>query len=993
MPQNYLPLILSLLFFCSCNLLGQHPFYYNLNTEQDLPSNEVYSIKQDSFGYIWLGCDAGLFRYDGFRFKQYRNKQMAGRSISGLVFDPMGRLWCRNFNGQLLQVSGDSLIVTLDFSKTEGQYFFCFDAESRLWVADAQKVRVYAPSSLHLVKEISLQHLGNGYNVEIGCAGNLIYLARGSEGLLSINPQNFEIEKIDAHNLGEGANFQKHFRSLFFSSGQLLYFFIEFYDGGHRIYELYQLKNKELKFLHRFHSGSQSHFLYNIKDFGDNTLWICSSNGAFRLQHADSEGALDAQKLLLPKQRISDILLDREGNYWLSSLQNGIFILPSLDILHYSPDNCSGLLAPQLTRLHASAEEQLWIGAHNGQLMRLDPQQRQISSHYDNLNPPYRAVKSFFEDDNYFCFSRNSNSSVSKKSRKGQALSIGDARALWIDQDTLFFVSPNRLAKAYSVHQHLEKGQNWDSVEVLSHTGGWSLAYDSSMQALWVTLSSGLHYYQNGVLTPVYIDSLPIYGGYMDYEGGILWLASMNSGLYGFEQGKVKYHFGEAEGLSSNSPKSIKAAGDYIWVTSANTLYRINPTKGEIHSLGRHLGIYAKDVEAMEWLNDTLYLATHKGLIQLPAAMSGYNPIAPSIRIEGVYLSDSLLSDIGLGLSLPYRHPQLRIEFSATAIRSRGDFYYEYRLLGLDSTWARVNAKNNFVNYTAIPPGNYTFELRAVNESGVASRQSAKLLLKIASPIWQRSWFFILLGLLFILLFFAFYSIRVRLLTRRFNLEKNLASSQLTALKAQMNPHFMYNALNSIQDLILMQDIKNANLYLNKFSSLMRSILNASDSEEIRFEEELSILKLYLDLEKLRFGDDFVYTFTVDDAIDPEFCYIASMIIQPYIENAVKHGLLHKKGLKQLSIDFVKEKGAIRCTITDNGVGRKRATEIKERGQIAHRSFATRATERRLEILNAFSKDSSIGVEITDLYVADTTTALGTQVQLYIPYKTTRELK
>ncbi|KXK43961.1 MAG: signal transduction histidine kinase [Bacteroidetes bacterium OLB11] len=145
-----------------------------------------------------------------------------------------------------------------------------------------------------------------------------------------------------------------------------------------------------------------------------------------------------------------------------------------------------------------------------------------------------------------------------------------------------------------------------------------------------------------------------------------------------------------------------------------------------------------------------------------------------------------------------------------------------------------------------------------------------------------------------------------------------------------MNPHFMYNTLNSIQALILKQDIKNSNLYLSKFSHLMRKVLDVSGRDEISIQEEIEILELYLSLEKLRFGNDFLYKIIISNEVETQAIFLPPLLLQPFVENAIKHGLLHKKGEKQLIIRLEKETNHILCRIKDNGIGRKHSAEIKK---------------------------------------------------------------
>jgi hypothetical protein len=303
--------------------------------------------------------------------------------------------------------------------------------------------------------------------------------------------------------------------------------------------------------------------------------------------------------------------------------------------------------------------------------------------------------------------------------------------------------------------------------------------------------------------------------------------------------------------------------------------------------------------------------------------------------------------------------------------------------IGLDTNWKFVSALNNQVQYASLPSGKFIFEVKAVNEDGVESLNTERLKFLIHAPIWQRWWFYLLMFLVGSSGVAILFMIRIRFITRRAELRNKVTASQLTALKSQMNPHFLFNILNSLQDLILKHDIKNSNYYLNKFSLMMRKVLDVSGQDEISLTTEVEMLDTYLELEKLRFGDDFNYSIKLDEKIDADNLRLPPMIIQPFIENALKHGLLHKKGLKSLIIDFKIENMVLLCVITDNGVGRKKSEEIKARHGRSHQSFATKATEKRIELLNSYGT-SNFSFEIIDNSIDGKSS--GTTVIISIPY-------
>jgi tetratricopeptide (TPR) repeat protein len=226
-----------------------------------------------------------------------------------------------------------------------------------------------------------------------------------------------------------------------------------------------------------------------------------------------------------------------------------------------------------------------------------------------------------------------------------------------------------------------------------------------------------------------------------------------------------------------------------------------------------------------------------------------------------------------------------------------------------------------------------------------------------------------------------FLSLELKEAQKRLFVEKQSRDSELKALKAQMNPHFMFNALNSIQDLVLKQDTDASYDYIVLFAELIRNTLNYSNKEFIPIEKELEFLKVYLQLEKLRFGDSFNYTISYDENENIE---VPSLLIQPFIENALVHGLMHKSGKKELEVILSFNKGILKCTIIDNGIGRKKAIEIGKRQGNNHESFALNAIKKRLDI---FSKNDNqnVGYDIEDLY--ENHIAIGTKVVVVMPFK------
>ena len=240
-----------------------------------------------------------------------------------------------------------------------------------------------------------------------------------------------------------------------------------------------------------------------------------------------------------------------------------------------------------------------------------------------------------------------------------------------------------------------------------------------------------------------------------------------------------------------------------------------------------------------------------------------------------------------------------------------------------------------------------------------------------------------------IVVFFLLIAIVVRLIIanikRKEKLHQDLLMYRQQALRKQMNPHFIFNALNSIQLFILQNDKRMSNRYLNKFSSLMRLVLENSQKNLITLERELSALRLYLEIESIRFKDKFVYSVKVDRDIDEGLYKIPPLLLQPYVENAIWHGLMNlgKEEIGRLNIDVNLVDGMIQCLIVDNGVGREKASELVSNKNRSHESLGTKINQNRVETFN-FAGDSTISIYYEDLKSIEGK-AIGTKVVIELP--------
>lgn len=954
--------------FLPGTLHAQQPWYYTNNDENGLPSNEVYQVAQDDFGYIWIGCDAGLFRYDGFTYKAYISSGQNGRSISSLRFDAKKRLWCKNFNGQIFRVENDSLRIICDLTgKVSSGFPFTLDQKCNLYAAVANQIVMYnedgdsirsyrskdGAEELPAIFDLVYHH-------------DTIYYFQQESGLCWLNPRNGEVNTMEMNDADkkfiESASFfllknELHFLAVNYAGHELACGRI--HGKTIRLYKKVAFQNPNIR-IHAVCSDNRS------------ATWLCTSEGAvlFDPQHPE----INAANTIHGGEKVSWILNDQEGNYWMATLNKGIFVLPYLDVILMSPAN-SFLPEKELTALCFTKNHELFTGSYSGELYRVNEETKTV---FTSPEKRYTTVKKIRESENFFLVSRGITEIIEKKSGKEYRTPFNNARDLLAVNDTLFFLMPDAFGK--TTISGVLKSETDAPKTILKKTGGRSMSYNSADQNLYIAFNDGVYAYAQGRFTGIVHKGKNIYASMLATGNGITWAASLTDGIIGIQNGKVVRQYSAANGIFENNIRTLYVNGDTLLACTDDKLYVIDTKTQKIKWYDNTSGINPKDISTIEMDSGEIWLATHKGLMHFPFSLPADNPLAPQIRITGANLNNEALGIRDL-YELPYNNNQFSIQISSTCFRSRGHFVYEYQLAGLDTSWHQVPGITGNVTFTGLPPGDYVFTVRAVNEYGLRSEKSASVQISVRAPAWQQWWFYLAVSVLAITIVVILYRLRLRALQNRAELKNRITLSQLTALKAQMNPHFMYNALNSIQDLVIQHDVKNSTLYLSKFSQLMRKVLDASGTEFISLQDEIDILSLYLDLEKLRFGDSFQSQIILRENVQPDEIRMPSMILQPFVENAIKHGLLHKKGLRKLDIDFAFDSVLI-CTITDNGVGRKKTAEIKKRHAEKYASFATQATEKRIELLTS-QTGQKYAFEIIDL--EENGIPAGTKVIVRIP--------
>jgi two-component sensor histidine kinase len=334
---------------------------------------------------------------------------------------------------------------------------------------------------------------------------------------------------------------------------------------------------------------------------------------------------------------------------------------------------------------------------------------------------------------------------------------------------------------------------------------------------------------------------------------------------------------------------------------------------------------------------------------------------------------------------LKHTENSLKVAFAGISFKSGGDILYRYRLKGLTNTWD--STRQTVLEYPSLPPGTYELQLEAINKYGKTS-EMASIPFTINTPYWQTIWFRIglvalVIGITWLLVARRFHTIRKRE-REKAALQQKMNDMEQMALRAQMNPHFIFNCLNSIQNFIINNNLEATNQYLTEFAYLIRQTLDNSDKGAISVSNETKYLTRYLELEKMRFGHSFDYNIEIDPHLDADSTRIPTMMLQPYVENCIRHGIRHKReGAGLVAIKFLQKKSGLLCIVEDNGIGREKAHEFKSYKHVEYQSKGMSLTADRINILNRQHAED-ITIEVTDLK-DEAQQARGTRVAIYIP--------
>ena len=937
---------------------GQQPSHFFIG-KQEFANSKVYSLLMSSNNQLYAATNYGLSVYRNGTFHKVKStSSQHGSSLFSLTENDKGEIFCCNLAGQIFKVEAEELelFLTIPDEYLSENIELSFDSNDNLILRSrgCYRWRQNIWETIYHSNEGSSPTLNSFDNSQI------LIPAYSSDSLLKIGPNSIQTIFIDL-STPDLKEISPYYPTIF--SGDLF----SFHRDGILI------NHSKQTVINRGDLDTRV-----FQQVGNNEIWALEkTTGARKI--VNENGVINVSKLLIPNYFISALTKSKNGTIYLGTFDRGIIVIPSMSSLIVPSKDvfCTGLCPTE-----------------NG-LMVID----QAGSIFDVSE---NSVELFKEKASYargklMCVAGiNFNILDRRKSllfnspEKGSTGSIGLVKDVTkVDDNTAIIATTRGIFR-------LGAGANQFKWLTMKYDASWTsmttkrfrcrtVAYDIQNSSLYyATQSQIIHIDKNGVSQPLTYKGNSIDCNQLIYETGVVWCSSQSYGVLKIVNGEIVDIFDTSNGLRSNYIRKVQRHGTELYISHKKGFQIINLRTKKVESIGTAEGITNGSISDFVVSGKKLWVISNGQVIALPLNKLEKD-VDFSLVIPFVRLGDSLLSK-NLKPNLSYDQNHLLVSFDFRGIEFESEAVIQYRLKGLNDTWKHLKSTRKTLEFNALAPGNYQFDVRVRYRNIESEVQTYSF--TIASPFWQTWWFYSLIVLSTAGIVIVFYRIRLkkakveqtRLLDKQ-KMQTQMFDSELKALRSQMNPHFIFNSLNSIQNLVLNEERERSYDYIVLFAKLVRNTLNYSNAGFIPINDELEFLDIYLSLEQLRFGDKFQYQINYEGTKD---IFVPSMLIQPFIENALVHGLIHVKGIKKLDISF-KRSNELICTIIDNGVGRDKAREIARRQKTNHASFALNAIEQRMELLNAQLGTEVGKFEIIDLF--ENEKSIGTKVIITIPFR------
>lgn len=1044
---------------------AQNIFFNKVSAPAGKPFVHVTGIVQDRLGYMWFASKNGLFRYDGYTMKQYRNdplnqNSLANDALESICIDKEGIIWIGTFSAGLERFdpvkesfthfrhdpndasSLNNDTVSVVFSDRNGVLWVGANCLDKL-DAKTGKFTHYRhnPSDKGSISSNNVRAIYEDKKGELWIGTGTVYGASGNDpadgGLNKMNRTSGTFTAYK-HDPGDPHSLVNNKVRAIFEDSKGNFWVGTSGDGLHTMnrstgeFERHPYDPAHPEKLSRpaFKKAPYYDHITFITEDATGAIWIGTAESGLNYYDPVRKKVTHFEKQKDSAGTFTDYstwwaYTSREGVLWISSMQGALYRAnPRQGSIPFYPVETKGVSA-----LYTDRDNNLWIGTDTSGIIQKDPSGK-IARIYKH-DP---GSKNGLSSNDIICMAGDQQGTIwagtydnglnrlSRESGNFELFRYDTSRKKNFSRDIILKIYPDpdlpdilwigtikgltRLNKRTAkFRQYLfypddktEFGSN-TVTDVLkdSHSAWWAATWEKG----------GVHRFepQTGKFK-TYLRGASVTNIREDHAG-VVWVAS-REGLFRLDREKDAFiRFYDHNFLSETGEITNLIEDDKgnLWLSTTTGIVRINPKRDESTLFGKSYGINGTDFyyfASGKNKEGKLFFGGRSGYYSFfPDAITQKMP-APEILITGFKISNKPVEE---GSGSPLTGPlasisEIRLahdqnifsfEFLGIDYSNPEENRHLFMLENYDAGWNLAGAERNAI-YFNVPPGKYVFRVKVVNSFGVWAERSIPI--TITPPWWSTWWFRIGAVVLIAGLFYTVIRWRVR---QKFNrqieqserdkqlaeLRQKTGELEMQALRAQMNPHFVFNSLNAINRYILENNKSLASGYLTKFSRLVRMILQNSQSTLITLESELESLNLYLELEAMRFDHRFSYHVFLPEYLDKDMIKVPPLIIQPYAENAIWHGLMHKEEKGRLDIEITKEQDHLLIRVKDDGIGRKQAAAMTSKSATRHKSLGLKITADRIAMMQRFGSSYS-SVVVNDLVYADGSAA-GTEVLIKIP--------
>jgi ligand-binding sensor domain-containing protein len=953
--------------------------FKNITVTDGLLSSTVYCVYQDSKGFIWFATINGVSRYDGKTFENFTTDNgLSDNEVLKIVEDSRGRIWFLTFNGKLsyyldgviYNQSNNNLLKKLvakssfvNLYEDSKQIIRISTIDNEMFTINQNKINYKV-----IVKDNS-KYLLNGIHFLENDEGDVFGINHNT--FYQIKNNTFFIKKLTYYPIDD-------VRSIHFEHKTKTLYFIS--DVG-----IISMKNGKQTVLKKLPKNLINKGISNLKIY-NSKIWVSFLGDGIKVYDLEK----NTEESYLPKKFISSMIRDKEQNIWISTIGDGVYFLSrkANDFIHYTLNN--PLTNEAVYSVIKDNQNRIWLGLRNGEFNILGQNKSKV------LNPKfveltYNPIKKLFYNtvlntvwfisDRQIGQLNDVELPLSTSNLAGSKISISLKSFDFNEIGEIAIATSSGLFKYQS---KVEKPDfylaNSNEFEQLEAGRTFNLAYDEN-NYLWFAQLNSLKVLDSRNRLYQFSKKLNVLNDRINHlfsdKKGIVYAATSSKGVAIFKDYKLVKVITTKDGLNSNNCFKTFAKDNYLWVITNKGVTQIENPLGQIKATYYTIdnGLLTNEVNDILVDNGIIYLATNKGLTKINKSQNrNYFPELP-LYFKSIIVKDKIIKNTNKLIELPHGDNSIRINYTAINFEEPNNIIYAYKTKENDA-W--IPTPNNFLEFVSLEPGNYALQIRARDLNGNWG-SSIKLSIVVSTPFYENPFFIFLAILVLIGLFILSYNKYLQVKRKKddqvlLNKSKIIALEQ-QALQAMMNPHFIFNVMNSIQYFINTQDKGKANQLLTGFARLIRKNMEIVNKSEITLAEEISYLNLYLQLENLRFGDKLNYKLTVDDDLDTEEIFIPSMIIQPYIENAIWHGIMPKDDLGHIEINITQERNLLKIIVKDDGVGIDNSIKLKNDGYI---SRGMSITKERINLINQLS-GNEMNIKINQREEG------GTIVQIIIP--------